>query len=500
MRETPVSRVQPSVLLLSSLFLLAAGCSGGGEDSDTDTASTGNTSTTNSGSGPTGDPTGDSGSGSGTGDTDSGSGTGDTDDTGDTGVPDEPHALGTIVLGESHPATGGSATPSVSAVFIPNAEGSAAKTCNEVIAGCELAKIPDCDGSCESDQYCGWSDSCTPTCLQICDAQCSDGEVCYFPSPGTTGCKKVETFDAGALSFIGTPIPITLFPPYAFMGDDGSPFSSGGKATVQASGAAGAGYEAFEREFTGTQFIQTSPTLDKIGFSEVFGSGDIPISWVPGSGDVTITATVTAADFTTGTITCKAEDAAGSFEVPRAALEGALGGETVNGLSLSITRRGRDLHTDLTTKGELVGETVQPVGWLEVITSSTEFHAYMGCAPGEAICDDSCVDVQYDDANCGGCGEACAEADYCEEGTCVGETACFSCFDDSLLGACKSQNDACQSYAPCKTFDTCYSACQTQACADACVEAADQMALDLFNAIGGCVCDEACTNECVDFC
>ncbi|MEZ4382441.1 MAG: hypothetical protein R3A79_13985 [Nannocystaceae bacterium] len=496
-----MNRVQAPAVLLSSLFLLTLGCSGGGESSDSETAASASTSSTGA-SGPTGDPSGTEGGSAG--ETEGGSATAGTDSTGDsdsdTGEPDEPHALGTIVLGERHPATGGSATPSVSAFFVPDAEGGAAKSCNEVIAGCELAKLPDCDGSCESDQYCGWSDSCTPTCLQICDAECNDGEVCYFPSPGTTGCKKIESFDAGALSFIGTPIPITLFPPYVFMGDDGSPFSSGGTATIQASGAAGAGYEAFERDFTATQFIQTSPTLDKIGFTEVFGSGDIPVSWVPGSGDVTITATVTAVDFTSGTITCEVDDAAGSFKVPRAALEGAIGGETVNGLTLAITRRGRHLHTDLTTKGELVGQTVQPVGWLEVITSSTEFHAYMGCAPGEAICDDSCVDVQYDDANCGDCGETCADDDYCDGGLCVGPTACYACFDDSLTGACKSAYDACQDYAPCKTFSSCYGGCQTQACADACVEAADNQALNLYDAIANCVCDVGCVQECADLC
>ncbi|MEZ4451304.1 MAG: hypothetical protein R3B09_17625 [Nannocystaceae bacterium] len=495
-------RIQRSALVLTSFIVhlaAAAGCNGGDGDTDGDTdgstaSTTGNATTGSPTGSPTGGSTGDP-SGDPTGETSSGS-----DSDSDTGEPSGPHALGSIVLGESHPALGGSATPSVSAVFIPDAAEGGAAACTETLSGCTLTKIPECKGGCEADEYCGFNDSCGATCLPICDAQCKDGEVCYFPSPGTTGCKAIESFDAGALSFLGTPIPITLFPPYAFMGDNGSPFSSGGAATVQASGAAGAGYEAFERDFTGAQFIQTSPSLDKIPFADVFGSGDIPVKWVAGTGKVTITATVQSADFKFGTITCEADDASGSFAVPRAALEAAIDGEAVNGLTLSVSRRRRDLHTDLTTKGTLISQTVQPVGWLEIITSSTEFHTYEGCAPGEAICDDSCVDVQSDSDNCGECGSACPGDDYCSEGGCVGQTTCFACADDSETGACKSQANACAANSSCATFKTCFLECDTQACADACVEAATQEALDLYGALGECICTVACTSECVDNC
>ncbi|MFY0537440.1 hypothetical protein [Nannocystis pusilla] len=137
-----------------------------------------------------------------------------------------------------------------------------------------------------------------------------------LPAPNTPGCKKIESFDAGALTFLGTPIPITLFPPYAFMSDDNaSPFAPGGTATVQASGASNAGFAAFEKEFTGTQFIQTSPKLDALDFAEVFGDGPLPVRWNAGDGEVTITATVTSSNFAVGTITCKADDPSGKFDI-----------------------------------------------------------------------------------------------------------------------------------------------------------------------------------------
>ncbi len=346
------------------------------------------------------------------------------DPTGDpTGEPmDGPHALGTIVLGESHPAAGGQTTPFVSASFIPDADGiGGAAACTESVAGCQLALVPDCKDSCDASEYCGFDAGCKPTCQKICDAPCAMGEVCYFPAPDTTGCKKLESFDAGALTFIDTPIPITLFPPYAFMSDaNASPFAPGSKATLKASGASDAGFEKFERDFTGTDFMQTSPKLDAIGFSDVFGDGPLPVKWTPGTGQVTITASVTSSDFTFGTITCKADDAKGSFDVPREALKAAIDGADIANLTLSVQRQRTDWYKDLTTKGELTGVTVQPVGFLQIITSSTEFHAFQGCNPGEAVCNDACVDVQYNDKNCGSCGKACAANAFCEAGKCIG--------------------------------------------------------------------------------
>jgi len=413
---------------------------------------------------------------------------------------DGPHALGTIFLGESHPAAGGATAPAVSAFFVPDFDSGAGGACTESVAGCQIALIPDC-GSCDVDQYCGFDAGCKATCQPICDAQCSDGEVCYFPSPGTSGCKKLESFDAGALTFLGTPIPITLFPPYSFMSDDNaSPFAPGGKATVQASGASNAGFEKFDREFTGTDFVQTNPKLDSLGFAEVFGSGALPIKWNASNGEITITATVTGVDFTSGSVTCKADDAAGSFDFPREALKAAIDGGDISALSVSVQRQRVDIYKDLTTKGELTGVTVQPVGHLHIITSSTEYHAFQGCDPGEAVCNDKCVDVQSDASNCGGCDKACGGDDSCNSGTCNGPMACDECAKDAMTGDCKGAEDDCAQDPECTKFEKCYNPCQTQACVDMCLEGVTQDTLDLYNAQVFCVCEDACVDECAGLC
>ena len=506
-----VLSVLTPVALAAAWILAMPACKDGGTDSATDGTS-GSAGTDSTGSQPTGtatdatDPTANP-----SGPTDPTANPSQaTDPTADptadptedpTGEPqDGPHALGTIFLAESHPAAGGTIAPSVSASFIPDAGTGPAKACTEMVAGCELAVIPDC-GQCDNDQYCSFDASCKATCMPICDASCGADEVCYFPSPGTTGCKKLESFDAGALTFLGTPIAITLFPPYGFMSNDNaSPFAPGGKATVQASGASNAGFEKFDREFTGSDFVQTNPKLDKLDFAAVFGSGDLPIKWVPSTGKITITATVTGADFTSGTVTCQADDASGSFKLPRAALKAAVDGSDIGGLSISVQRQRTDLYKDLTTKGQLTGVTVQPVGYLQIITSSTEYHAFQGCSPGEAVCGDACINVQYDDKNCGACGKVCAGNGFCDAGKCVGEETCEECVISAETGDCKAENDACAKDAVCNKFEKCFVACQTQACADACAVGVPDETLELYDAQIYCLCDEACVNECANEC
>jgi len=499
------SVLSSAALVTACLFTLPA-CKDGGSD-DGESAGTG---TVTDGSGatdgtpttgnPSGNPSGEPTSGA-TDDSTSDATTDPTGDTDPTGEPqDGPHALGTIFLGETHPAAGGATTPAVSAFFIPDFDSGAGKACTESVAGCQIAMVPDC-GQCDADQYCGFDDSCASTCQPICDAQCAGGEVCYFPSPGTSGCKKLESFDAGALTFLGTPIPITLFPPYSFVSDDNaSPFAPGGKATVQASGASNAGFEKFDREFTGADFVQTNPKLDSLDFAVVFGAGPLPIKWNASNGEITITATVTGADFTSGSVTCKADDASGGFDFPREALKAAIDGGDISALSVSVQRQRVDIYKDLTTKGELTGVTVQPVGHLHVITSSVEYHAFQGCNPGELVCDNECVDVQYDDANCGGCGKACKGEDSCESGTCNGETACNECAAAAETGACKPEQDACAKDPACIAFEKCWLGCDTQQCAEMCLEGQTQETLDKYDAQIVCLCDDACVGECAGLC
>ncbi len=400
---------------LGALSLI--GCKDGGDES-TDAAMTG-TMTATATVGDTSDSTPTSGDTSDTTPTDP---TEDPTEDPTGGPVDGPHALGTVILGESHPAAGGKTVPFVSASFIPDVDGGGVgAACTESVAGCQIALVPDCNNSCDGSQYCGFDAACEPTCLAFCDAQCAADEVCYFPAPNTPGCKKIETFDGGALTFIGTPIPITLFPPYSFMSNDNaSPFAPGAAAKLQATGASDAGFEKFEKEFTGTDFMATSPKLNTIGLAEVFGDGPVPLKWSPGAGQVTITASVQTHENKIGTITCKADDASGGFDVPREALEAAVDGAGISYMTVSIQRQRTDWFKDLTTKGELTGVTVQPIGFLQIITSSTEFHGFQGCSPGDVPCGEICFNVQFDAKNCGGCGVTCAADETCEFGECSG--------------------------------------------------------------------------------
>ena len=108
--------MSPSSLRAAPLLALIASaafaCSGAGVDSDADTdtaaasEASGGATSGSSGGGSTGGATATG--------TDSAGSDGDSDGDSDSGEPAGPHALGTIVLGESHPAAGGSTTRSPS--------------------------------------------------------------------------------------------------------------------------------------------------------------------------------------------------------------------------------------------------------------------------------------------------------------------------------------------------------------------------------------------------
>lgn len=357
-------------------------------------------------------------------------------------LPEEDHALGTIVLAERHQSTQPTATGSVTASFIPDAA-AAGQGCSELVSGCEVSVVPDCPTGCGDGQYCGFDDGCLSTCLEICDANCGNDEVCYFAAPGQAACRDREDFDAGSLTFTGTTAPITLLPPYALDGlDTGSPFPPGGAVNVAASGAVAAGFDAFSADFTATTLIQTE--LDTITLTEAYGDADLPVQWGPGGDEATVTVAVTGVKGQSGTVVCDADDAAGSFSVPRDAMLAAVDGQTVAGLNVTVSRRRTEVMTGLTTVGALLYADVQPVGWLELTSVSSESHTIEGCNFGEAVCDDECVDVFFSEEHCGGCNQACGGE--CYEGECFEEENTNARCDDG------EDNDL-DGYVDCEDFD-----------------------------------------------
>ncbi len=438
-----------SLLCVSVVFIiLHSGCDGAGTGGtpmqDTDAGETGVASGDEEGSStgeppdfppdfPTGDSTGDS--------------TGDP--TGDPTGSDVEHALGMITLSEAHGAEGGAAAGSVTASFIPDAR-ALNPTCGSEVAGCRVATVPDCGGGCGPEAYCGFNDGCASVCLDLCDADCDRDQVCYFPSPGQAACREREDFDAGSLTFSGTTTPITLFPPYtAEAFESGSPFAPGNDVTISASGATGAGFVSFEETFTTTTLMQSG--LEDITLSQAYGSADMPVQWAEGSDEVEVIVTVTAVDGGYGTVTCEADDAAGSFAVPRTAIEAAVDGASASGIAVSVTRRRTEVAQGLSTQGMLLHAEVQPEAWLEFTTLSSESHVVEGCGAGELVCGDACTDVLWDADNCGDCDEVCNG--QCQNGECLAEDDDEACSDGE-------DNDD-DGFVDCHDFDCSMSAAVT---------------------------------------
>jgi hypothetical protein len=390
-----------------------------------------------------------------------------------------PHALGTIVLGESHVASTGKSTPIVTATFVPDA--AAARACATKIEGtCEIVPAPKCTAKadsptgCGTSEYCTYDKGCTPTCKKVatCAKTCAKDEVCTAGASGEGTCVKTPRFDAGPLAFSGTTTAVTLYPPYAYEGKaDGAPFLPGSELRVKAQGAAEAGFAAFDETFTSTTFVQTSPALDKLASSEVFGKGPLTLGWVPGADEIRITVSGTG-----GTVTCKAVDAEGTFAVPRVAIDKALGSAKPEGtgatmLSVSVARRKKEVKKGLATKGSLPEIEIQPEAWVELVTTSVESVSVQGCATGLTSCGGSCVDTKKDDANCGACGKSCGGERTCAQGACVtAEQACQACLDgvQAAGGACKAQSDVCRANAACSAYVTCIGNCTTDTCVTGC--------------------------------
>lgn len=414
-----------------------------------------------------------------------------------------PHSLGTIMLGESHVAgSGGTSYPIVSVSFVPDAM--KARSCKKKLdESCEIVAMAKCTEDedsvtgCGDGEACVLDDSCAPACkkIAVCSKECDDEEICTLDKAGKAICAKPETFDAGPIAFSGTTTPITLYPPYSYEADGkGAPFLAGAEIKVQAQGAVDAGFEKFDEAFTATTFIQPSPALNKISREKFFGTGALPVAWKPGSDAILVTMTGPG-----GTVTCKAKDAEGKFDVPRSAIDAALGDRSENegaaNVSLSVSRQRKETRKGHKAKGELSQVTVQPEGWLDLVTVSTEATSFQGCPGTQAICGDGCANLQTDPENCGSCGKVCSQGMACGGGKCVDPAAaCDACFDTSKTGACKTSFNACKADASCNSLWTCVEPCTNETCVQTCLSQHPDGQTKL-QAFFGCA-----QNACADVC
>jgi hypothetical protein len=348
-------------------------------------------------------------------------------DGGGQALPEEPegtpHALGTIMLGETRASATGDSTPIISVSFVPDAK--LAKACTRSVGGCAIADAPKCmtgtAQGCATGESCTFDDACKPKCIKACTKACAAGEECFLSSTAPAAdngmaCRKRDRFDGGALAFAGTTTALTLFPPYAVTPEgNGAPFLAKSEIRVQASGASKAGFEKFDEKFVSTTFLEANPPLYDLPRSEVFGSGALTLGWLPGEDKVTVTVSGPM-----GVAKCEAEDATGTYKLGRDVIREVLGTTTTApSLTLSIARERHDVKKGKKTMGTLSGgQTVQPTGWIDLVTTSSETHSYTSCTTGLTMCAEQCVNTTSDSRNCGTCGNVCPTSYYCSASLC----------------------------------------------------------------------------------
>ena len=314
------------------------------------------------------------GSGSDTGGVDDTMGPGDSGDSGDTTgdvPPGGAQALGTIVIGETHDPGGANATAIINASFIPNTDDTPA-SCAMDVGGCQVTVPPVCMVPCVVGEVCQFDDSCTPTCVETCSLACPAGEVCYFPVPGVPACREIETFEAGRLDFVGTEVPVTLFPPYVLPpGYDGTLTNPGGVVTVTASGASDAGFGPFEAMTTVSESLFT--TIDDILPTDAFGLADMTVTWVAGVDDVVVNLVVNDSLGGSGSVVCEGDDAAGNLAVPRVAIDAALAEmSTATLMELTVAGLHVESMSGVPTTGTLLETDLPAEGTIDFAFTSSE--------------------------------------------------------------------------------------------------------------------------------
>jgi hypothetical protein len=292
----------------------------------------------------------------------------DTEDSGSTGGdattgdPMGDAAVGTINLGESHPAVVGDTLAVLNASFIPNST-TTAMDCRMDVDGCLVSVPPMCANACVVPAVCSFNDQCMPECIEPCALMCAEGQECYYPLPGVQSCRDIETFDAGRLDFFSTTQPISLFPPYQLPPDTvGALVAPDKEVTVMATGSAGAGFGPFEAAVTTSESIFTN--LDEILPADAFGTGPLNITWMPGVDEVTVNIVVTGATLT-GSVSCEADDTMGMFAVPRTAIDAAIPMETPTQLDVSVQRTHSETTTGVDTVGTLLNDELLPMGRID---------------------------------------------------------------------------------------------------------------------------------------
>jgi hypothetical protein len=408
-------------------------------------------------------------------------------------------AQGTISLGATHSPGSSTITPSVNVSFVPDTS-TVLTGCGQTTTDtCTVTVAPDCSMlSCMAGQTCGWDGSCNAACIQQCTMTCPDQQQCVMASDNSMSCQAIQTFDAGPIVLSGTNMNVAVYPPYGWKSmDDGSPFVPGATISVQAAGPTNAGFVAFNQSFKATTLLEANPGLDQLQLSDVFGSSDLSLGWLPGSDVVYILASGAGGD-----ARCLAPDAQGSFTLPRSVIAQVLGTSsmTANAISLSIQRMRLERHTGMKTVGSLDNATIQPQAWLDLITSSTESIALQACSNSETACGTKCVDTQSDSNNCGSCGNACSTSQTCSSGMCQQGTggSCSSCQQGANTGACSSEYSQCT--GECKSLLSCTVTCAGDtSCESNCLSeySGDATA---FESYWSCVCGSACSSECSTQC
>lgn len=376
-----------------------------------------------------------------------------------------PHALATITIVESGVEGSSNISGSVSATFLPDVINGAG--CGSMIDGCEFTATSQCD--CPDGSICTIdTDTCEASCKELpeCEETCGSDEICVGEGEDSE-CVAREEFGAGVVTVDGVGASIEMEPPYPAAVLPNPKFRAGTSIEVKASGADDAGFEPFEESIESVERLEAD--FDGLTSDALAGGDALPVRWQAAGSSTVVRITLTGPG---GYAVCEANDADGEHSVSRAVVEAVLGSKEANDelpanrdLQVSIARENAKLVKTLSTRGELSRSTVRDVGWLDLRVSSIQSTTVVGCREPYAACDDSCVDLQNDNDNCGSCGKSCSGSSVCGGGRCQSPNqACDSCVEEASENACASEAQACADNSACRGLHNCVAGCAEEHC------------------------------------
>ena len=196
----------------------------------------------------------------------------------DAGPPQGPHAMGAITVIEAHATgSGGNATSTVAAGFIPDAA-TMAPTCTKTVAGCEVALAPDCNNTCGDQAVLRVRHELHRDVQADLRLDVRRRRRVLLPDADDVGMSPAPELRRRNAHALGHDHAGDVVPAVFVQGHRLAARCStmAPRSRLSRRARLPPAIKIFSESFTATHLFRTEPGLDKLGITDVFGTGEHP--------------------------------------------------------------------------------------------------------------------------------------------------------------------------------------------------------------------------------